>query len=138
MDARRRAARVVADVQRSRAKAAMNKKRGYFFAVLGVRVKDGEVRSSSLGVGWGHSRPLGPLAGASAGVMDVKRPGGGAIAWSVVIGDAPRIGRLFVAVADGTIRTRPLRPRSREQVQQINDEIALFDTMADIATEGKP
>ena len=37
MDARRRAARVVADVQRSRAKAAMNKKRGYFFAVLGVQ-----------------------------------------------------------------------------------------------------
>ena len=136
MDARRRAARVVADIQRSRAQAAMNKKRGYFFAALGVRVKDGEVRSSSLGVGWKHSRPLGPLAGASAGVMDVKQPGGGAIAWSVVIGDAPRIGTLFVAVADGTIHTEPLRQRSRAQMQAIDDEIALFNAMADIATEG--
>jgi hypothetical protein len=88
MKARQRAVQVAAQVQRERAIA--DKTRGVTLTDLGVRVKGDEVWSLP---GWTRGRCLGPLAGACAGVMDLK-PGSQAVYVAAgVIGVNPSPGR---------------------------------------------
>jgi hypothetical protein len=75
MNAQQRAARVAAEIERSRAIA--DTVRGVTLIELGVRVKGHEVRKN--GLTWGSSLLLGSLAGACAGVMDLKSPSAGAM-----------------------------------------------------------
>jgi hypothetical protein len=124
MSAQQRAARAAAEIQRSRAIASAA--RGVQLMELGVRVQGTDVH-----VG----RGLRSLKGACAGVMDLKAPGAGAFISSVVIGNVPRVGTIFVAFADGTRHEKPLLQGSRAQIQKVDEAIRLFNTMADAAEE---
>jgi hypothetical protein len=117
MDARQRAAKVAADVQRSRAIASAV--RGVRFMELGVFVQGAEVRIG----GARHT-----LKGACAGVMDVKAPDAGAVVASVVFGGSPRVGTIFVAFADGTRHDRALKQASRPQMQKVDEAVRQFRT----------
>jgi hypothetical protein len=130
MDARQRAARVAAEVQRSRAVA--DTARGVTIPELGVRVKGNEVRKN--GISWNSSRRLGSLVGACAGVMDLKSPSAGATLSSVVIGNVPRVGTIFVAFANGTRHEIPLLQGSLTQMRKVDAAIARFNAMADAAS----
>ena len=118
-----------AEVQRSRAVTAAAK--GAVLNELGVRVKDGEVRK--IGLTWNSSRVLGPLAGACAGVMDVKPASSGQFIGSAITGYVPRVGTIFVAFADGTRYETALRQGSPAQMRKVDEQIALFNRMADAA-----
>ncbi|HEY2574783.1 MAG TPA: hypothetical protein VGI74_00595 [Streptosporangiaceae bacterium] len=122
MNAKQRAAQVAAEIQRSRSSADVA--RGVTLSELGVRVKGNEVRGSGF---------RGALAGACAGVMDVKPPSGGAILSSIVIGNVPRVGTILVAFADGTRHEMPLRQGSPAQMRKVDAAIARFNAMADAA-----
>ena len=100
---------------------------------LGVRVKGDEVRKIG-GLTWDRCRLLGPLAGACAGVMDVKPPSAGAVIFSIVVGPVPRVGTIFVAFADGTRHERPLLQGSPAQIRKVDAELARFNAMADAAS----
>jgi hypothetical protein len=127
MNARQRAAQVSAQVQRER--AVVDKNRGVTLTELGVRVKGDEVWSLP---GWARGRHLGPLAGACAGVMDLK-PGSqaGYVAAGIIGLNSPRVGTIFVAFADGTRHERPLRMGTRPEMQKVDAAIARFNAMAD-------
>lgn len=129
VNAQQRAARVAADIQRSRSSA--DAARGVWLSDLGVRVKGNEVRKAA-GT-WKGSRYLGPLAGACAGVIDVKAPSAGAMLSSVVIGNVPRVGTIFVAFADGTRHEQPLYQGSPAQMRKVDAAVARFNAMADTA-----
>jgi hypothetical protein len=86
--------------------------RGERFPELGVWVKGNEVRKN--GLTWNNSVYLGPLVGACVGVMDVKPPSGGALLSSIVIGNVPRVGTIFVAFEDGK-RHQTALSRDRER-----------------------
>jgi hypothetical protein len=135
MNAQQRAARVAAEIQRSR--AVSDTARGVTLIELGVRVKGNEVRKN--GLTWSSSCPMGSLAGACAGVMDLKPPSAGAVLSSVVIGNVPRIGTIFVAFADGTRHETPLLQGSPAQMRKVDVAIARFNAMADAADpDAKP
>jgi hypothetical protein len=76
-------------------------------AALGVRVKGNEVFNLNFLVRK-ELRYLGPLTGASAGVMDVQPASGGAVLSSIVIGNVPRVGTIFVAFANGKLHKKAL------------------------------
>jgi hypothetical protein len=116
-------------VQRER--AAQSMQRGVGFTNLRVFVKGTEVRKGATG--WSKT-VLGSLVGASAGVMDVQAPTGGQLVSSVVIGNVPRVGTLFVAFADGTMHKSKLLQGSPRQMQAVVDEINRFNLMADMVT----
>jgi|ERR1035437_9175087 hypothetical protein len=130
MNARQRAVQVAAQVQRERAVA--DKTRGVTLTELGVRVKGDQVRSLP---GWMRGRHLGSLAGACAGIMDVK-PGSeaGYIAAGVIGLNSPRVGTIFVALADGTRHEKPLRMGTRAEMHKMDAAIARFNAMADAAS----
>lgn len=129
MDARRRAAKVAADVERSRAVASAT--RGVTLYELGVYVKDGEVWSQG---GWRPTRLLGPLKGACAGVMDLKPSSDAAFITTAVLGlNSPRVGTIFVAFEDGSRHERPLRQGTPSEMHKVDVAIRRFNTMADAA-----
>ncbi len=103
--------------------------RGTRLNELGVYVKGTEVRTN--GLTWDSSRYLGSLVGACAGVMNIKPVSAGQIVSAVVIGNAPRVGTIFVAFADGTRHEKALRQGSRAQMHKVDQAIALFNAMAD-------
>jgi hypothetical protein len=130
MKAGQRAVQVAAQVQRERAIA--DKTRGVTLTDFGVRVKGDEVWSLP---GWTRGRCLGPLAGACAGVMDLK-PGSQAVyvAAGVIGVNPPRVGTIFVAFADGTRHERPLRMGTRPEMHKVDAAVARFNAMADAAS----
>jgi hypothetical protein len=128
VSAQQRAAQVAAGVQRSRASVDMA--RGVRLPELGVWVKGNEVRKN--GLTWNTSVYLGSLVGACAGIMDVKPPSGGALLSSVVIGNVPRVGTIFVAFADGKRNQIALSQGSRAQMRKVDDAVARFNAMVDI------
>lgn len=132
MNARQRAARVAAEVQldRARADAAAAV---VLLPQLGIVVKRGEVYARKL-----RDRHLGPLAGACAGVMDLK-PGSeaGAFVAGFLGTSPPRVGTIFVAFADGTRHEIPLRMGTRAEMQKVDAAIARFNAMADAAAPGQ-
>ena len=130
MNAQQRAARVRADIERSR--AAASGARGAGLQALGVYVKGNEVRK--LGVFGGGGRHLGSLVGACAGVMDVRPASAGQMVNSLVTGIVPRVGTVFVAFADGTRFETKLLQGSPKQMRDVDAQIARFNTMADLAT----
>jgi hypothetical protein len=133
MSARQRAARTVADIERSR--AAESASRGAWIMELGVQVKGNEVWT--MGV-W-RRRYLGPLKGACAGVMDLRTPDGWSFVGSVITGANPRVGTIFVAFADGTRHEQPLYQGSARKMQEVDAAIRRFNIMADLAdTSAKP
>jgi hypothetical protein len=148
MNSKQRAAQAVANARRSEALRLMDAEWGHRFYRLGVHVNDAEVRIRQGGItcrmSWIKSGPLGPLAGASAGVLSQRRPTEaemlrqGLAALAVGSSRPPRTGTLFVAVADGTMHTMTFRSPSHSEADAINAEIALFNRMADIATEQGP
>ncbi len=87
-------------------------------AEIGVRIKGNEVRK--IGLTWNSSRYLEPLVGACAGVMDVKTASAGALISSVVIGNVPRVGTIFIAFADGTRHEQALRQGSMAQMRKVD------------------
>lgn len=131
MNARQRAAQVVADVQRSKAVADLGR-RQVIFADLKVVVKDGQVRKYG-----GRSAVLGRLKGACAGVMDVRPLTAGEYYTTRIGLTSPRVGTIFVAFADGTRHEIPLRAGSRDEMHRIDTAIARFNAMAD-AAENRP
>jgi hypothetical protein len=130
MNAKQRAARVAAEIQRSRASAEAA--RGVTLSELGVRVKGNEVRQT--GLTWNTSRYLGPLVGACAGVMDVKPASPGAMLSSIVIGNVPRVGNIFIAFANGSRHELPLRQGSPAQMREVDAAVARFNAMVDVAS----
>ena len=88
-NAQQRAARVRADIERSRAAASAS--RGAALQALGVYIKGKEVHK--IGVFGGPGRYLGSLVGACAGVMDVRPPSAGQMANSLITGIVPRGGQ---------------------------------------------
>jgi hypothetical protein len=97
------------------------------FPELGVNVKDGNVYDASSF----RSRLLGPLAGACAGVKDIKGYDVGSFAWEAVVGSPARVGTLFVELANGQRKLQPLRNGSRQQLKEVDKAIALFNWMVD-------
>jgi hypothetical protein len=78
---------------------------------LGVRVKGNEVFNLNFPLRK-KLRYLGPLAGASAGVMDVEPASGGAVLSSIVIGNVPVSARYSLRSQTGNcIRMRCSRVR---------------------------
>lgn len=130
MSARQRAAGTAAEILRSR--AAAEAARGVTLEALGVRVKGNEVFNLNYLVRK-KLRYLGPLAGASAGVMDVEPPSGGAVLSSIVIGNVPRVGTIFVAFANGKLHKKALLQGSPRQMRNVDADVARFNTMADVA-----
>jgi hypothetical protein len=130
MSAQQRAARAAAEIQRSR--AAAETARGVTLKELGVRVEGNKVFSLNYLLRK-EFRYLGPLAGACAGVMDLKTPTAGAMISSVVIGNPAKVGMIFVAFADGTRHEQSLRQGSRRQMQDVDAAVALFNAMVDVA-----
>jgi hypothetical protein len=129
VNAQERAAQVVAAIQSSRASADVA--RGVRLPELGVWVKGSEVRKN--GLTWNTSVYLGSLIGACAGIMDVKQPSGAAQLSSIVIGNVPRVGTIFVAFANGKKHQIALSQGSPVQMRKVNDAVALFNAMVDIA-----
>jgi hypothetical protein len=111
--------------------AAADLQRRVVFMELDAQVKDGYVRT--IGVTWNRSRRLGPLAGAHAGVTDIKELSGGARIKAAVLGTSPRIGTIFVRFADGTRHEVALRLGTDEQQQAIDAAVRRFNAMADAA-----
>lgn len=130
MNAQQRAANAAAGILRSR--AAAEAARGVTFNELGVRVKGNEVFNLNYLLRK-ELRYLGPLAGASAGFMDVKPASGGAVLSSIVIGNVPRVGTIFVAFANGKLHKRPLLQGSPRQMRNVDAEVARFNAMVDVA-----
>jgi hypothetical protein len=89
---------------------------------LGVRVKGNEVFNLNFLLRK-EFRYLGPLAGASAGVMDVKPASSGAVISSIVIGNVPRVGTIFIAFANGKLHKRPLLQGSPGQMRNVDTEV---------------
>jgi hypothetical protein len=127
-----RAAQVAAEVQRDRARTDAVA-RAVALPQLGIVVKRGEVYARKL-----RDRYLGPLAGACAGVMDLK-PGSGAgcLAAAIIATSTPRVGTIFVAFADGTRHEAPLRMGTRAEMHEVDAAIARFNAMADAAADGR-
>ncbi len=130
MSAQQRAASAAAEIRRSR--AAAEAARGVTLKELGVHVKGNEVFNLNFLLRK-EFRYLGSLAGASAGVMDVKPASGGAVLSSIVIGNVPRVGTIFIAFADGKLHKRPLLQGSPGQMRNVDVEIARFNAMVDVA-----
>lgn len=130
MSAQQRAAGAAAEILRSR--AAAEAARGVTLEALGVRIKGNEVFNLNYLVRK-KLRYLGPLAGASAGVMDVEPASGGAVLSSIVIGNVPRVGTIFVAFANGKLHKKALLQGSPRQMRNVDAEVARFNTMADVA-----
>jgi hypothetical protein len=132
MNARQRAAQVAAQVQRERGRADATAA-VVPLGLLGIIVKRGDVYART----W-RDRYLGPLAGACAGVMDI-RPGSeaGSIAAGIIGLNAPRVGTIFVAFADGTRHETPLRMGTRAEMHRVDAAIARFNAMADAASAGQ-
>jgi Short C-terminal domain len=130
MSAQQRAANAAAEIHRSR--AAAEAARGVTLTALGVRVKGNEVFNLNFLLRK-ELRYLGPLAGASAGVMDVKPASGGAVLSSIVIGNVPRVGTIFVAFANGKLHKKALLQGSPRQMRNVDTEVARFNAMADAA-----
>jgi hypothetical protein len=131
MTANERAARAAAEVRRSR--AASDLTRGVTLPELGVRIKGNEVRK--IGLTWNSSICLGPLVGGCAGVMDVRPPSGAAVLSSIVIGNVPRVGTIFVAFADGSRHEIALRQGSPAQMRKVDDAVARFNAIVDVADQ---
>jgi hypothetical protein len=130
MNAQQRAASTAAEIRRSRAAAEVA--RGVTLKELGVRVKGGEVFNLNFLLRK-EFRYLGPLAGASAGVMDVRPASGGAVLSSIVVGNVPRVGTIYIAFANRKMHGRPLRKGSPGQMRNVDSEVARFNAMVDIA-----
>jgi hypothetical protein len=128
MNASARAAQVARDVQRERARRGLGDL--VIFSELGVMVRSGDV----IRMGHGRRGYLGPLVGACAGIMDVHPPSGGQIAASVIFGGNPRVGTIFVAVADGSRHEKPLLQGTRYAMHKIDQAVARFNALADAAT----
>jgi hypothetical protein len=129
MNARQRAARVAVQVQRAEARTDATAA-FVAFPEPGIVVKRGEVYARKL-----RDRHLGSLAGACAGLMDL-RPGSqaGYLAAGIIGTSTPRVGTIFVAFADGTRHETPLRMGTRAELNKVNAAIARFNAMADAAT----
>ena len=132
MDARQRAAQVAAQIKQERARADVAAS-AVDFSLLGVVVKNGEVFARKF---WSNVH-LGPLAGACAGVMDV-RPGSpaGYLAAGIIGTNTPRVGTIFVAMASGRRHETPLRMGTRAEMHRVDAAIARFNAMADAASAG--
>lgn len=129
VNARQRAAQVAAQVQRERARTEAARA-VVALPLLGIIVKHGEVYARKL-----RDRHVGPLAGACAGVMDL-RPGSqaGYIAAGIIGTNAPCVGTIFVALANGTRHETPLRMGTRSEMHKVDETIARFNAMADAAS----
>jgi hypothetical protein len=127
MSAQDRAARVAAQIQDQQAMKKMTSWAGTRFPSLRVTVKNGEIR-----YGLGKRQPL---KGACAGARNVHPATGGQVLFSVLAGPAPKVGTLFVAFADGTRFESPLLQGSRAQMRKVDEEIALFNRLADLAEQ---
>jgi hypothetical protein len=127
VDASARAAQVAREIRNERARISLDATT--IFSDLGVMVKDGDV----IRTGQGKRGYLGPLLGACAGIMDIHPPSGGQIAASVVFGGNPRVGTIFVAVADGSRHELPLQQGTRPTMHRIDQQIAQFNALADAA-----
>ena len=130
MTAQQRAARIEAELRRVKNSRTE-------FPERGVYVGDNLVWN-------GRSRlPLGPLAGACAGVKDLREPSVvaevGAFVADVVIGVSPgvSVGTKFVAFADGTRHETRLNMGSRAEMQAVDRAVAEFNAMVD-AAESEP
>jgi hypothetical protein len=113
--------------------AATDLQRRVMFMELNAQVKDGDVRT--VGVTWNRSRHLGPLAGAHAGVTEIKELSGSARIKAAVLGTSPRTGTIFVSFADGTRHEVALRLGTAEQRQAIDAAVRRFNAMADAAAK---
>ena len=129
MSARKNGARGAGETQESR--SATELQRRVIFRELDAQVKAGDVRA--VGITWNRSRHLGPLAGAHAGVTDIKELSRTDRIKAAVLGSSPRTGTIFVSFADGTRHETALRLGTDEQRQAIDAAVTRFNAMADAA-----
>lgn len=104
---------------------------GMRFGWLGVRISGAEIWTT------GRESPircLGPLKGASAGIIEPRRSPLGTYALSLLLGDVrPRNARLYVALADGTRYERLVLPWVDWDWPKIAGEIGRFNAAAYLA-----
>ncbi len=102
--------------------------RGTAFGYLGVRVEDDQVWTIRGSV---HGRFLGQLAGARAGMEATRLTPLAARLVACGLGQRP-MGRVFVALANGTHYERLLRPAAVGDLNKIAAEIARFNQAAGV------
>ena len=128
MGGEERAARIAAQTKGDLAQA--DARSVVALPLLGIVVKRGEVYAR----GQLRDRHLGPLAGACAGVLDVRPSADAANAAArAVLGlNSPRTGTVFVAMADDTRHVKALRAEGRAEMREV--AISRFNAMADAAS----
>jgi hypothetical protein len=132
MDSPDRVSRVPAEVESAWSGSTLA--RGTAFGYLGVRIDGDQVWTIGGSV---HGRFLGQLAGARAGMEAVRLTPLAArlVAWG--LGQRP-MGRIFVALANGTQYERLLRPAAFGDLNKIAAEIARFNQAAGAARPAGP
>lgn len=105
---------------------------GMVFGYLGVRVIATDVWATGSGI---PSRCLGPLIGASAGIVEPRRSWIGTFVSSLLLGEVPpKNARLSVVFADGTRYNRHLLPWVNDlDWPKVAGEIGRFNEAAQLA-----
>ena len=104
---------------------------GMVFGFLGVRISGYDVWTADRRT---PVRLLGPLKGASAGVIEPRRTRIGMFISSMLLGEAPpKNARLYIAFADGTRYERQLLPWVHDDWPKIAGEIGRFNAAAYLA-----